>query len=93
MDELHLSVQKMFQGLGMTAANKKRRSAIASGLMIATVDPNYTAGSGRPKLKFDGASSIGSTLYPYLSSYTPAASDRVIVAVFSHSMCILGKIE
>lgn len=91
MDEIHLHVQTMFKGLGLNTDNKKRRSAIASGLMIATVDPNYT-GTGRPKLKFDGASSVGPTLYPHLSSYTPAASERVIVAVFSHSMCILGSI-
>lgn len=46
-------------------------------VQFARVDPNYT--SGRPRLIFDGESEVSGKAYPYLSSYTPAANDRVMV--------------
>lgn len=48
--------------------------------------------SGWPKVKFDGESADSVRLYPYMSSYTPAANDRVLVAIVGHSGVILGKI-
>lgn len=43
----------------------------------AKVDPAYA--SGRPYLIFDGESSLSGKTYPYLSSYSVAADDRVQV--------------
>lgn len=43
----------------------------------ATIDPAYT--SGRPKLIKDGETTVQGKPYPYLSSYTPAANDRVFI--------------
>lgn len=77
--------------LGIGSNDPKRRSEVEFGLQIAFVDPSYS-GTGRPKLRFAGESSVGSRLYPYLGSYTPAANDKVIVALFSHSGVILGKV-
>ncbi len=41
----------------------------------ATIDSNYS--SGRPKVQFDGEQSVTLKGYPYLSSYSPIAGDRV----------------
>lgn len=53
---------------------------------FATISNVYT--SGRPQLIFDGESRSSIKGYPYLSSYTPAKGDRVVVI---HGV-ILGKI-
>lgn len=60
-------------------------------LWLATVASNYS-GSGAPAVVFDGESAATTLLLPYLSSYTPAANDRVLVASIGHSYVILGKI-
>jgi hypothetical protein len=57
---------------------------------IGTIPATYT--SGRPTVKFDGESAASVRLYAYLSSYTPAANDRVLIALVGHSGVILGKI-
>lgn len=57
---------------------------------IGTIPAGYV--SGRPTVKFDGESAASVRLYPYLGSYTPAANDRVLVAMVGHSGVILGKI-
>ena len=44
---------------------------------FATIDSGYI--SGRPTLIFDGESTATIKQYPYLSSYTPTAGDRVMV--------------
>lgn len=44
---------------------------------FAKVSPTYV--SGRPSLIFDGETTEGIKKYPYLSSYTPKAGDRVMV--------------
>ncbi|AXM88454.1 hypothetical protein B379_04160 [Anoxybacillus ayderensis G10] len=46
-------------------------------IQFARVDPNYT--SGRPRLIFDGETAVSGKAYPYLSSYTPKANDRVML--------------
>lgn len=56
----------------------------------ATIDTNYS--SGRPKLLFDGETVASGKQYPYLSSYTPVAGDRVLLARVSSSYVILGKV-
>lgn len=53
---------------------------------FAKIDSIYA--SGRPKLIFDGESVATIKTYPYLSSYTPAANDRVMLI----SNVIVGKI-
>jgi hypothetical protein len=53
---------------------------------FGSVDSAYTI--GRPKIKFDGMDSPGTKLYPYLSSYTPAANDRVMII----QGVVIGKI-
>lgn len=55
---------------------KLRKDRLLVEVQYATVDANYT--SGKPQLTFDGESTL-STPRPYLSSYTPAAGDRVMV--------------
>jgi hypothetical protein len=55
-------------------------------IQFARVDPNYT--SGRPRLIFDGESTVSGKAYPYLASYTPAANDRVMVV----KGVVIGKI-
>lgn len=58
--------------------------------VLATVDPNYI--NGRPRLLFDGEDTVSNKKYPYLSSYTPVANDRVIVTNINGMRVILGKI-
>jgi hypothetical protein len=53
---------------------------------LAKVDPNYS--SGRPSLVFDGETTATIKKYPYLSSYTPVANDRVMII----KGVIVGKI-
>ncbi|GAB6171986.1 hypothetical protein JCM15765_14640 [Paradesulfitobacterium aromaticivorans] len=48
--------------------------------------------SGRPQVQFDGESTTSTRTYPYLSSYTPAAGERVLVAMVGHGGVILGKV-
>jgi hypothetical protein len=55
-------------------------------IQFARVDPNYI--SGRPRLIFDGESTVSGKAYPYLSSYTPAANDRVMLV----KGVVVGKI-
>lgn len=57
---------------------------------LGKIDPAHT--TGRPKIVFDGEITASGKQYPYLASYTPAASDRVILALVSGSYIVLGKI-
>ncbi|KJE26979.1 hypothetical protein LG52_12 [Geobacillus kaustophilus] len=57
---------------------------------LGVIDPAYS--SGRPKVIFDGSTTVSSKTYPYLSSYTPRANDRVILANVGGTHVILGKI-
>jgi hypothetical protein len=54
-------------------ANKKKESLVK----FARIDPDYV--EGRPRLIFDGEDVVSGKQYPYLSSYVPAASDRVML--------------
>lgn len=58
---------------------------------LGKIDPTYN-GSGRPRVIFDGSTVVSSKTYPYLSSYTPQANDRVILANVGGTHVILGKI-
>ena len=48
--------------------------------------------SGRPTILFDGESAASTKTYPYLSSYTPTASDRVLLARVGNGWVVLGRI-
>ena len=54
---------------------------------FATIDSEYT--SGRPSVVFDGEDTATLKKYPYISTYTPAASDRVMLI----KNVIMGAIE
>lgn len=58
--------------------------------LLGTIPASYT--TGRPTIQFDGESIASTRAYPYLSSYTPAANDRVLLAVVEHGAVILGKV-
>jgi hypothetical protein len=57
---------------------------------LGTIPADYV--SGKPTVQFDGESSPSIKTYPYLSSYTPSANDRVLVAMVGHGGVIIGKI-
>jgi hypothetical protein len=57
---------------------------------IGTVDTGYS--SGRPRVLFDGETVLGGKTYPYLASYTPVASHRVVLAPAGSTYVILGRI-
>jgi len=57
---------------------------------LATIDSAYV--SGQPRVQFDGDVLPGERTWPRLSGYTPAAGDRVLIAMVSHGGVILGKI-
>lgn len=65
-------------------------SAKDNSFVLGRIDATYS--SGRPKIIFDGESEESQKKYPYLSSYTPAADDRVLLAKVNGSFVILGKI-
>ena len=58
--------------------------------LIGTIPASYA--TGRPTIIFDGESVASVRTYPYLSSYTPTAEDRVLIAVVGRSGVVLGKI-
>lgn len=57
---------------------------------MGKVDPAYS--EGRPRIVFDGESVPSKKRYPYLGSYTPRGSDRVLLAVVKGTYVILGKV-
>lgn len=46
-------------------------------IRFGKVDPAYTA--GRPKIIFDGTTTVSVKQFPYLGSYIPSANDRVMI--------------
>lgn len=67
-----------------------RSTSAARPARLATVDPAYT--SGRPRVTFDGEDAPSGKAYPHLSSYAPAAGDRVLLVPAGTSYVILGKV-
>jgi len=57
---------------------------------LGKIDPDYN--SGRPKIVFDGETTPSTKQYPYLSSYSPAANDRVLLAKVAGSYIVIGKV-
>lgn len=58
---------------------------------LGNVAPNYV--SGKVAIKFDGQDAASSKLFSKLSSYTPTAGDRVIMANVGNTYIILGKVD
>lgn len=57
---------------------------------LGTIPGTYA--SGRPTVQFDGESSASTQTYPYLSSYTPAADDRVVLLRVGAAWLVMGKV-
>lgn len=62
----------------------------APGNRTGTIDSGYT--TGRPRVLFDGESTLGQKTYPYLASYTPAAGNRVLLVPVGRGYVIAGRI-
>ena len=60
--------------------------------MILGTVKTITSGSG-VTVQIDGESSATTKKYTYLSSYTPAVNDRVLITEVGGSYVILGKIQ
>ena len=56
------------------------------GISFGQIEPSYA--SGRPRIMLDGTDTISVKAYPYLSSYTPVANDRVMIL----KGVVIGKI-
>lgn len=70
--------------------NLIRQSPGVPTFRLATIPSTYV--SGRPTLTFDGEGAATTRTYPHLAAYTPAANDRVLVAMVGHSGVVLGKV-
>jgi hypothetical protein len=57
---------------------------------LGKVDPYYS--SGRPRILFDGETQVSAKGYPYLSSYSPVANHRVLLANIGGSHVVIGRI-
>lgn len=57
---------------------------------LGTVDPAYA--SDRPKITFDGESTISGKQYPHLSFYAPTAGDRVLLLRAGRTWVVIGKV-
>jgi hypothetical protein len=66
--------------------NLKKKDVKKKDVKFAKIADGYA--SGRPQLVFDGELTETIKTYPYLASYTPASSDRVMVI---HNV-VVGKI-
>lgn len=58
---------------------------------IAVIDPAYS--SGNPKVTFEGESTMSTKGYPFLDSYTPTATDRVVLIPVGTTYLIVGAID
>lgn len=56
----------------------------------ATIDPYHTGGA--PRIMFEDSGLWTTVGYPYLSSYTPKASDKVLMQPLNDSWIIAGRI-
>jgi microcystin-dependent protein len=75
---------------GYAAATRQPSSADRP-VKLAVVDPSYT--SGWPKVTFEGESTLSGKLYPFLDSYSPSPSDRVVLVPVGSTWLIIGAIR
>lgn len=57
---------------------------------LATIAAGYV--SGRPQVIFDGELAASARTYAYLSSYTPASGDRVLLLRAGSTWVVLGRV-
>ena len=57
---------------------------------LGSISSTYAA--GLPAVMFDGEATDSTRLWPYLSTYAPVASDRVLLARVGHGFVVVGKI-
>lgn len=62
----------------------------SSPFRLGKIASPYT--SGRPRVLFDGETTASARTYPYLSSYTPAANERVLLAKVGNGWVVLAKV-
>jgi len=74
----------------MAAINDFNEEDVKRPFKLAVINSSYT--SGRPQVTFDGESTLSVKQYPYLNSYTPAASERVLLASVGKGWVILGSV-
>lgn len=56
---------------------------------LGTIDPAYTA--GKPKVLFDGATTLSTDGFAFVGNYQPVAEDRVVLAPVGNTYLIIGK--
>lgn len=71
-------------------AELDRTRASSPRTRLAVIDPAHT--TGRPRVTFDGEATLSTKTYPHLSSYTPAAGDRVLLVPSGTSYVIVGEV-
>lgn len=59
-------------------------------IKLGTINPAHT--SGLPRVTFDGEATLSGKGYPYASSYTPTAGDRVALLPVGNTYLIICKI-
>lgn len=63
---------------------------LPSPFALGSISSTYAA--GLPAILFDGEAADSTRLWPYLASYAPVATDRVLLARVGHGFVILGKV-
>ena len=67
------------------------REEIKPTYALGTIPATYS--SGLPTVVFDGETAAAVKERPHLSSYTPSADDRVLLARVGNGWVILGRVE
>lgn len=57
---------------------------------LGTIPASYI--SGRPTVLFDGEAVASTKTYPYLSTYTPTASHRVLLIRSGATWVVVGRV-
>ena len=83
-------LRRQLEQLQSTALNRLSTHTHAAAHTTGVVDPAYT--TGKPKVTLAGAAGLTASGLDRLSSYTPTASDPVLIAVVGSSYVILGKV-
>lgn len=69
---------------------KEGQGSGTSAFRLGSIPSDFT--NGWPIVLFEGETIASSRRYTYLSSYTPAPNDKVLLARVSNGWVILGKI-
>lgn len=69
----------------------EKMKGVQAPFKIGTIPESYQGGN--PTVRFDGESAASSKRFPFMTSYSPQAGDRVLLAKVGTSYCILGTIS